>query len=167
MEEPGFTQACWLHITPTKRLGVKALQKCRFEEKVLQYELDIRDLKILFFQRLHIFFPFQGRGICSAVGGNIFKYLREEINAIDIFYKTESKNVWLFNTGPNLQTRNLFISSVRQKRISKRAGNPQLIYSGVFFILLKNVMYSQTLLIQTLKAPQKVSAGIKRVMLLK
>ena len=101
------------------------------------------------------------------MGGNIFKYLREEINAIDICYKTESKNVWLFNTRPNLQTRNLFISSVRQKRILKRAGNPQLIYSGVYFILMKNVMYSQTLLIQTLKAPQKVSAGIKRVMLLK
>ena len=32
---------------------------------------------------------------------------------------------------------------------------------------MKNVLYSQTLLIQTLKAPQKVSAGIKRVMLLK
>ena len=165
MEKPGFTKACWLHITPTKRLGVKALQKSRFEEKVLQYELDVRDLKILFFR--DFIFPFEGRGICSAVGGNIFKYLREEINAIDIFYKTESKNVWLFNAGPNLQTRNLFISSVRQKRISKRAGNPQLIYSGVFFILMKNVMYSQTLLIQTLKAPQKVSAGIKRVMLLK
>ena len=62
MEEPGFTKACWLHISPTKRLGVKALQKSRFEEKVLQYELDVRDLKILFFRDFIFSFPLRGGG---------------------------------------------------------------------------------------------------------
>ena len=70
MEEPGFIQACWLHITSTKRLAVKALQKSRFEDIVLQYELDMKLLLNFlppgfedpFFQRLHIFFPFEGRG---------------------------------------------------------------------------------------------------------
>ena len=34
-------------------------------------------------------------------------------------------------------------------------------------MFIKSIMYSQTQLIQTLETPQKVSAGIKRVMLFK
>lgn len=54
-----------------------------------------------------------------------------------------------------------------KKGYQKGAGNPQLIYTGVFFMFIKSIMYSQTQLIQTLETPQKVSAGIKRVMLFK
>ena len=55
----------------------------------------------------------------------------------------------------------------KKKDIKKGQVIPNEFTQVSLLYLSNSIMYSQTPLIQTLEAPQKVSAGIKRVMLLK
>ena len=155
----------------------KDRSKSRSEDIVLQYELDMKLLLSFlppgfedpFFRDL-IFSFLLKRGGFVRRWAETFLNIWEKKSMHSIHFT--KLNLRMFGCLTQRQICKLGICLLalfckKKKDIKKGQVIPNEFTQVSLLYLSNSIMYSQTPLIQTLEAPQKVSAGIKRVMLLK